>query len=205
MDKQSADKIEKEIKTIMGNAHMGNLNGIETINVSVKAEIPRIKLPPNIMVSQAFAKIASSNLTPVSCKLLIWLFGITHFENYVSIDIDSMAEELRYSPRNVLRAFKELVANNILQKFPHPTDKRRNDYFLNPFAAWKGNSFSRLTRIKLYEEKSNSMTLFDMSEDEEGYQELHQTTPTKKRQRNVDSLLNDSLKSRKKEIKKVTE
>ena len=61
MDKKSAYKITSAIKEIIPEAHMGNLNGINTVNVTVKAEIPRIKMPPNTMVSQAFAKIASSS------------------------------------------------------------------------------------------------------------------------------------------------
>ena len=185
MDKKSAEKITTSVKEIVSEAHMGNLNGINTVNVTVKAEIPRIKMPPNTMVSQAFAKIASSRLKPVTCKLLIWIFGNSAYENYVSIDILSMAEELGYDQRSVLRAFKELVENNILQKFPHPSDKRRNDYFVNPFATWRGNSFTRLAHINEHEKIGTKMTLFDMSKDEVGYEELHMKTPPKRKAKTI--------------------
>jgi hypothetical protein len=151
-----------------------------------------------VLVSQAFAKIASSRLKPVTCKLLIWIFGNSAYENYVSVDVFSMAEELGYDQRSVLRAFKELVENNILQKFPHPTDKRRNDYFVNPFATWRGNSFTRLATINEHEKRGTDLTLFDMGTDEVGFDELHMKTPQKRKKAiPIDGKI-QILKSRKK-------
>jgi len=31
----------------------------------------------------------------------------------------------------------------IIIRTKHPSDKRRNDYFINPVAAWRGNSYAR--------------------------------------------------------------
>ena len=58
----------------------------------------------------------------------------------------------------------ELKKLNIVIVLPHPNDKRRNEYFLNPTGAWKGKSVDRLKAIKkIHKESGNSLQigLFD--------------------------------------------
>jgi hypothetical protein len=40
----------------------------------------------------------------------------------------------------IINAINELVENNIIIKTDNLSDARRNDYFINPYTAWKGTS-----------------------------------------------------------------
>ena len=70
-------------------------------------------------------------------------FANSAYENYVGMDIVSIGEKLNISERSVINAINELEKNKIIIRTKHPSDKRRNDYFLNPFTSWKGNAESR--------------------------------------------------------------
>lgn len=118
----------------------------------------RVKLPPNVMVFQAFAYLAAKKLKPATNRVLMLFFAKSAYENFIAIDIATMAEELEMTNRSVLSAIKELTEHNILLKLKHPIDKRRNDYFLNPTATWKGNSFTRKKAIEKMDK--NQLDLF---------------------------------------------
>lgn len=130
------------------------------INVSVRVSEARIKLPQNIMVFQGFALLAAMKLKPSTNRVLMFLFGLSAYENFISIDVKSISEELEIGNRTVLDALKELTTNNIVVKVPHPRDKRRNDYIINPTAAWKGNSYSWNKAKNMLENNSNQTELW---------------------------------------------
>ena len=126
--------------------------------VSVRVGQKRTPLPPNIMVFQTFAYLAATTLKPSSNKVLMLFFAHSGYENYVGMDQSTMAEKLGLSDSAVRKAVKELEDSGIIIKTPNPSDKRRIDYFLNPFSAWKGNGFSRAEAIKKL--PSNQLDLF---------------------------------------------
>jgi DNA-binding transcriptional regulator GbsR (MarR family) len=99
--------------------------------------------------------MAAMTLKPATVRILMYLFGLSAYENYLSIDIKTLGEQLKLTDRSIISAINELVDNNIILKFPHPTDKRRNDYFINPTAAWKGNSYARRTKIRAIVKETN--------------------------------------------------
>lgn len=139
-------------------------------NVSVNISPNREKLPPNVMVFQTFAYLSATILAPSSCKLLMYLFSKTGYENYIGIDVQTLKEELGMAKRTVIRALGELEDQGIIVKLINPTDKRRHDYFINPFGAWKGNSYTRKKAINtLSTEAENQMNLFG-----EDYNQLKQ-------------------------------
>lgn len=119
----------------------------------------KIKLPPNVMVFQAFAYLAAIKLKPATNRVLMLFFAKSAYENFLGIDILTIAEELEMTDRSILSAIKELCENNIIIKIKHPIDKRRNDYFLNPTAAWKGNSYTRAKSISKI--NKNQLDLFN--------------------------------------------
>jgi predicted transcriptional regulator len=82
---------------------------------------------------------------------LVYFLGLSRYENYLSIDIDTIAGDLSLSKRTVVRCLNILVEQNIIIKIEHPSDKRRHDYFINPLRAWKGNSNARNKKIKQLE------------------------------------------------------
>lgn len=147
MDKFAKEEISTAIKKTIGSAHLGNLNGTENIEVHVYAQRKRIQLEPNIMVFQKFAYEAATRLSDCSVRVLMLLFSKSGYENFVSMDLIAIAEELHYTQRSVISALNELTKENIVIKTAHPSDKRRNDYFINPIAAWKGNSFARKKQL----------------------------------------------------------
>ncbi len=130
------------------------------LNVSVRVSEQRIKLPQNIMVFQEFATLAAMNLKPSTNRVLMFLFGLSAYENFISIDVKTISEELRIGRGSVISALKELQKNNIVVKLQHPRDKRRHDYVINPSAAWKGNSYSRQKQMKLLEKNTNQTELW---------------------------------------------
>lgn len=135
MDDNTKRKIAENVKQ--------NIPSAKEVNVFVKEKNNRIPLPPNIMVFQTFAFLAATTLKPSTNKVLMLFFANSGYENYVSMDVVSISEELNISERSVITALKELEKNNIVIKTQHPRDRRRHDYFLNPFSSWKGNSESR--------------------------------------------------------------
>jgi predicted transcriptional regulator len=127
----------------------GNNNGI---NVSVRVGYQRAHLPQNIMLFQdAALYIATQIKEPSVCRVLVYFLGLSRYENYLSIDIDTIAGDLNLSKRTVVRCLNILVVQNVIIKIPHPIDKRRHDYFINPLSAWKGNSNARNKKIKQLE------------------------------------------------------
>lgn len=132
-------KVNKAIKEITG----------QEMQVNVYNQPKRIPLPPNTMVFQAFAYLAATKLKDCSIRVLMLLFSKSAYENFLSMDVLTIAEELKYSQRSVITALNELTENNIIIKIQHPSDKRRNDYFINPLAAWKGNAYTRKKRLEI--------------------------------------------------------
>jgi predicted transcriptional regulator len=150
--KQNIYNIQEDIQNTF-NANLeqgeGDNNGI---NVSVRVVGQRAYLPPNVMLFQKPALyIATEIKEPSVCRVLVYFLGLSEYENYLSIDIDTIAGTLSLSKRTVVRCLNILVEQNIIIKIQHPIDKRRHDYFINPLSAWKGNSNARNKKIKQLE------------------------------------------------------
>lgn len=169
MEEKTREQIARTVHEQVENSSMGNAfkNGVD---VSVNIRPSREKLPPNVMVFQTFAYLSATILAPSSCKLLMYLFSKTGYENYIGIDVKTLMEELDMAKRTTIRALNELEENGIIVKIANPSDRRRHDYFINPFGAWKGNSFTRKEAINtLSVEGEGQMNLFG-----ENYTELKQ-------------------------------
>ena len=94
--------------------------------------------------------MAATKLLPATNVVLMFLFSQSGYENFVSMDLVTMAEELKMSSRTIARAMNQLVEMKIVIKIKggYGPDRRRNEYYINPIAAWKGNSYTRLQAIK---------------------------------------------------------
>ena len=130
--------------------------GAKSVSININNN-KRIPLPPNIMVFQTFAFLAATKLKPSSNKVLMLFFSGSEYENYVGMDVVSISEKLEISERSVISSLKELEKHNIIIKTTNPRDRRRNDYFLNPYSAWKGNSESRKRFMQIIPENQISM------------------------------------------------
>lgn len=144
----SQKKLAYDVKKVVDDSNftVGDNRPLET-NVSIRTEKKKIPLPPSVIVFQRFAYLAATRLTPTSNVIMMLFISRSAYENYIGMDTKTIAEELNYSKRSVLRGLKELEDHNVIIKITHPSDRRRNDYFINPIAAWKGNSFTRKKAI----------------------------------------------------------
>ena len=144
MDKNQMQEVHKALTEI------AQKNG-QVPQINIYNTPKRIPLPPNVMVFQTFAYLAATKLKDCSIRVLMLLFSKSAYENFLSMDVTTIAEELKYTDRSVIAALNELTANNIIVKIPHPSDKRRNDYFINPAAAWKGNGYTRKKKMESFD------------------------------------------------------
>jgi predicted transcriptional regulator len=137
--------ITEEVQKLVKNEHP------DIENISTKIIIKHnsgVKLPQNVMVFQKFAYLAATKLKPSTNQVLMLFWAMSEYENYVSMDVKTLSETLVIDERTVIRALNELEQYNIIIRTKHPSDKRRNDYFINPAASWKGNSNARAKKIK---------------------------------------------------------
>ena len=83
------------------------------------------------------------------------------------MDVKTIQEELNLkSKMTVVQALKELEDNNIIIKIENTQDRRRNDYFINPYTAWKGNSNTRKKMQKNLAMHTSQLSLFPNTENE---------------------------------------
>jgi hypothetical protein len=175
-------KLTEDIKKLIPEA--------STVNVNFGKK--RFPLPPNIMVFQTFAFLAATELKPATNKVLMLFFASSAYENYVGMDIITIGEKLNITSRSVIAAINELEKNKIIIRTKHPSDKRRNDYFLNPFSSWKGNAESRKKMIEIM--PSNQLDLFGISEQDHKIREgneIRKNTPLLDNQRNIIDLIEE--------------
>lgn len=139
------EKIARDVYDVINDSYSGI--PMET-KVSVRTAPKRISLPDNMMVFQSFAYLASTKLKPSTNRILMFFFAKSAYENFIGIDVKTLMEELKMSEPTVVNGLKELEVNNIIIKYQNTNDRRRHDYFINPTAAWKGNSYTRDKQIK---------------------------------------------------------
>lgn len=130
------------------------------ISVTIK-DHKRTKIPPNVMVFQTFAYLAATKLNPTSNRILMLFIAISQYEGAVSMDIETIKEELKIkSSKTVVSALGELESHGVIIKVPYLKDKRRNEYYINPIAAWKGNGLAR--KLFMRETDPKQLKLFDV-------------------------------------------
>lgn len=126
------------------------------ITVNIREEKKKIPLPPSIIVFQAAAFLCSTKLTASANRILMFFFSKSVYENFIGIDVLTLSEELKIGKLTVIKGLQELEEANIIIKIQNTQDRRRHDYFINPIAAWKGNSFTRNVQINKMKETKES-------------------------------------------------
>jgi hypothetical protein len=145
--------MKKDVKEHVANNVARSLNNDlkgEEYSVIVVGK-KKVKLPANVMVFQKFATAAamSEELSPSSLRVFMYIIGQLAYENvYIGIDQDVICSDLSMSPRTVKYALAQLKEYNILISIRSGSDKRRNDYCVNPQACWKGNGEARVKKMK---------------------------------------------------------
>ena len=153
---------KKQIEAI--SKTIGESLGVDTVKVFIKPD-NRLKLPDNVMVFQEFAFTASRLCSNSALRVLMYLFSISGYENLIEFHVISLAENLNVHQRTIIRAINELIEYNVVQKFKSKKDGRINDYFINPVAAWRGNSQARQKYMMEFNDK-NQLLLFAGDQDQ---------------------------------------
>lgn len=126
------------------------------ITVNIREEKKKIPLPPSIIVFQAAAFLCATKLTPSANRILMFFFSKSVYENFIGVDVLTLVEDLKISKRSVISSLQELEEANIIIKIQNTQDRRRHDYFINPIAAWKGNSYTRSLQVNKMKETKES-------------------------------------------------
>lgn len=134
----------------------------DQIEVNVMFKKNAIKLEDSVFILQKFARqLANTNYPTSTYRVLCYFMSLTEYENYLSIDINTICENLDINKRSIFRALKDLEKDKIVIKLPHPIDKRRNDYFLNPLAMWRGKEVNRKKKIEKLKKSQIQLNLFE--------------------------------------------
>jgi len=91
-----------------------------------------------IVNSQEALKLLARDkeLTGETYKVLLYLFSILDFENWIQIPQTEIAKELEIHKQHINRAIKKLESKEILLKGPKLG--RSYSFRLNPYFGWKG-------------------------------------------------------------------
>lgn len=141
-----------------GIVELGKENNLTIEAITVFKE-QKGNMPQSVFVIQNFAKKFSEEveLKPSEYRIFFHLMALMEYENNVSIDQNTIAENLRMTRKTVISGLKELESLNIVIKFTHKQDRRRNEYWVNPHTMWKGSSDKRMKIIKTTETKNPSI------------------------------------------------
>lgn len=153
-------KVVNEVYNIVNKAVDGSRPNEITVNI--REEKKKLPLPPSIIVFQAAAFLCSTKLTASANRILMFFFSKSVYENFIGIDVLTLSEELNVSKLTIINGLQELEKANIIIKIENAQDRRRHDYFINPIAAWKGNSFARSVQINKMKETKESQAQLNL-------------------------------------------
>jgi DNA-binding MarR family transcriptional regulator len=164
MDKQSKFKERKDYGDYIGEGatEEAKQRKLDDIDVKVIVSGRKVKMPEAIFLFQVIAgELAYRTAYSVSTfRVLFFFLAISKYENFISVDVKTISEELDISLSAVKRATKQLADDNIIIKVPHETDARRHDYFLNPHGVWKGKMINRNKAIKKAKDNQIQLNIF---------------------------------------------
>lgn len=164
MEDFNKKKVLSDVQDVMSE------NGLNVKELKMSITQKRMPLPPNVMVFQTFAYLSATQLMPSSCKILMLFFSKLEYGNYIGMDLQTIADEIKMSKSAVEKGMRELKENNIVIQTKNFQDGRRLDYFLSPISSWKGNAYDRNKTIKKMKnegsETSKQLDLFGFDNEE---------------------------------------
>lgn len=139
--------ITKSNMVTIQNAITGEMDTAK-VTMIVARDVPKYKNEPFTILFQASTYILGRDITPVACKVLITICGCVDYGNKIGKTQQEIADHIKYSKRNVERAYEELRKANVLYKQTNPVDARMNDWYINAYQSWKGSIIDRKKRIQ---------------------------------------------------------
>jgi len=118
------------------------------VSVNMRKTIP--KVPDFVMIWQEAIRrvVVGEGLTLITYRVMFFLIGSMEFQNFIGVDIKTIAEDLKVSVPSVDRAMKQLKDIGIVISIKDTFDKRRNAYMLNPLTGWKGKASNYVSAVK---------------------------------------------------------
>lgn len=134
---------------------------METAKVTmiVQKDVPKYKNEPFTIVFQASNYILGRDVSAAACKVLLTMCGCVVYGNKIGKTQQEIAEHLKYSKRQIYRAYEELEKANVIMKEKNPQDSRMNDWYINAYQSWKGTIKDRQKRIA--KTNPNQLLLFE--------------------------------------------
>jgi len=161
-------EVENKVKEIaeyagLGIEEMGKDEGIR-IDAYTIMKKQQGRTDPFVRVLQEFAAaVINHDFSKNTYRVMFLFFSTCEYGNFVMIDIKTISEILQITERNTIQAVKILCENNIIIKVENVQDRRRNDYFLNPLAIWKGQTEDRRKSLKKLMDNETQLNLFQPS------------------------------------------
>lgn len=118
------------------------------VTMIVARDVPKYKNEPFTILFQASTYILGRDITPSACKVLITICGCVDYGNKIGKTTQEIADHIKYSKRQVERAYTELEKVNVIYKQKNPIDTRMNDWYVNAYQSWKGTIQDRKKRIQ---------------------------------------------------------
>lgn len=144
----------------LGIEEMGRDEGIR-IDAYTIMKKQQGRTDPFVRVLQEFAgAVINHDFSKNTFRVMFLFFSTCQYGNYVMIDIKTISETLQITERNTIQAVKILCENKIIIKVENVQDRRRNDYFLNPLAIWKGQTEDRRKTVKKLIDNKTQLDLF---------------------------------------------
>ena len=140
LNKSTAENIAEAVKK--------ELNEDMQVSVMIRGRVPVI--PDFVMMFQEVMKriVVGEGLSLITYRVFCFMVASMEFQNFIGIDIKTMAEDLKVSVPSVDRAMKQLKELNIIISIKDTLDRRRNAYMLNPLAGWKGKARNYVSVVK---------------------------------------------------------
>lgn len=161
MKKEVKNKV-KEIAEYagLGIEEMGKDEGIR-IDAYTIMKKQQGRTDPFVRVLQEFASaVVNHDFSKNTYRVMMLFFSTCQYGNFVNMDIKTISDTLQITERNTIDAVKKLCENNIIIKVENLQDRRRNDYFLNPLAIWKGQTEDRRKTVKKLMDNETQLNLF---------------------------------------------
>jgi hypothetical protein len=158
------DKIKEVANYIdSGLQEVGNDMGISLESKTI-ITAKRGKMPDSTFVLQSFAQTMLKNrkrLSTTAKDLIFYFIGYVGYGNWIGMNIETICEELGKKRSIVLHGLKQLKEINLIVSVPDQQDKRRNVYWINPNAMYRGSAIERTKQIKEAKKNQLELGLFD--------------------------------------------
>lgn len=143
MAKLEAKVLKKDIVDVLNN------NSITNSDVNIFLKTKSVKETEQfVKIFQKTLEYYVTTLTGSGMKLMMYFISTMPFGNFIEVDQKILMDKLKMGRTALNKSMNELKELGVIAILPDMNDKRRNTYYMNHYAAWKGNPGDRQKSIK---------------------------------------------------------